>query len=411
MAERQAAQPRSPDPRGAFPLTGEPGSSAAGAPHSADASHSPVPHTVTRTLAVKLALDDATYARLRTLSWQAARYGNLALRALWAEGARLRVDPEAGDPHDVSKWIRRDEKRELSTAVYAAIEREAFALWRRHARRIQAGAPLPAFQVGKALSIRRDGVRLIQDAAGHFTALLTVQAKTCPGGARLACPIAPGTVKDHQAPLLRAMVAREIPITKATLILKPGRHQVLVRLAYPRTTLLAPAGSRTATLGPIDGHRLMLRTETRTRDYSGRLHTVLTRKDQWDKVRRRASLQIGRSRGAARTKRQVLARLSWDDWLTTFLHTWSREILTWLAGQGVATLTLVGLERADWPAARFTQMLTSKGEELGITVSTEADLADETTSRMVTGELRRRRRRTTKVAQALRTLTNTQGDA
>ena len=359
---------------------------------------------------MKLALDDQTYARLRDLSWQAARYGNLALRAMWAESAGLRVTPEAGDPHDVSKWMRRDEKQELSTAVYAAIEREAFALWRRHARRIQAGAPLPEFQVGKALSIRRDGVRLTQDDHGRFTALLTVQAKTCPGGARIACPIAPGTVKDHQAPLLAAFVARDLPITKATVILKPGRHQALVRLAYPRTTLVPPPGARTATLGPVGGHRLMLRTEKETRDYSGRLHTVLTRKEQWDLIRRRAALQIGRHRGAARTKRMVLARLSWDDWLTTFLHQWSRELLTWLQGQGVSRLSLVGLEGADWAASRFTQMLISKGEELGIAVTTEADLADESLSRMVTGELRRKRRRTTRVAQALRTLTHTQGD-
>jgi hypothetical protein len=359
---------------------------------------------VQRTLAVKLAVDDATYARLRTLSWQAARYGNLALRAMWAEGAQLRVDPASGDPHDVSKWIRKDEKQELSTAAYAAIEREAFALWRRHRRRIQAGAPLPEFQVGKALAIRRDGVRLTRDAHGHFTVLLTVQARTCPGGARLACAVARGTVKDHQAPLLAQMVAREIPITKATVILKPGRHQVLVRLAYPVTTLLAPVGARTATLGPIDGHRLLLRTATATRDYSGRLHTVLARKDAWDQIRRRATMQIGRHRGAARTKRQLLARLSWDEWLTTYLQTWSRELLTWLQSQGVSTLSLIGLERADWAAARLTTLLTSKGEVLGITVTTEADLADETTSRMVAGELRRRRRRASKQAQAIRAL-------
>ena len=410
MADDLAAQPCSHDPRGAFPLGHEPGSPAAGAPHSAAARPSPVPHTVTRTLTVTLQLDVPTFQRLRDLSWQAARYGNLYLRALWAEAMQLRVDPEAGDPHDVSKWIRRDEKQELSTAVYAAIERDAFALWRRHGRRILAGAPLPEFQVGKALAIRRDGVRLVHDATAHFTALLTVQAHTCPGGARLACPLAHGTIKDHQAPLLSAMAARDIPITKATIVLKPGRAQVLLRLAYPRTTLLPPLGARVATLGPIDGHRLMLRSETQTRDYSGRLHTVLTRKEAWDRIRRRAALQIGRHRGAARTKRRVLAALSWDDWLSTFLHQWSRDLLTWCQGQGVATLHLVGLERADWSAFRFTQMLTSKGEEVGITVRTEADLADASTSRMVAGELRRRRRRVRKVAQALRTLSTTQGD-
>ena len=410
MADDRTAQPCSHDPRGAFPLGHEPGSPAAGAPHSAAARPSPVPHTVTRTLAVKLELDVPTFRRLRDLSWQAARYGNLSLRALWAEAAQLRVRPEAGDPHDVSKWIRHEEKQELSTAAYAAIEREAFALWRRHARRIQAGAPLPEFQVGKALAVRKDGVRLLHDS-GHFTALLTVQARTCPGGARLRLPIAHGTIKDHQAPLLLAMVARDIPITKATLVLKPGRAQVLLRLAYPRTTLLPPHGARVATLGPIDGHRLMLRTETQTRDYSGRLHTVLTRKEQWEGIRRRAARQIGRHRGAARTKRRVLAQLSWDDWLTTFLHQWSRELLTWCQGQGVATLRLVGLEGADWPAFRFIQMLTSKGQELGLTITTEADLADASTSRMVSGEIRRRRRRTSKVAQALRTLTTAQGEA
>jgi hypothetical protein len=363
-------------------------------------------------LAIKLDLrgDDASYQLLRDLSWQAARYRNLFLRALWAEAKSLCVNPTKQIPHDVTKWIRADEKQDLSGAAYSAAEREVAAVWKRHGKRILAGAPLPEWKPTAALSIRghknraESGVRLTMDERGKFIAQLQVRSGKSPDGSWITVPVAGGTVKDHQAEMLQRMVTNEVPIAKATVIMKPGRHEVILRLCYAITIPLPQFGNRAATLGPADRGRLFLRTECDTRDFSGRLNTILARKEDWDLIRRRAMAQIGRSKGSARKKREVLSRLSWEDWLGTFLHQWSREIVDWLHGQGVAKLTVIGLEAADWPIFRFTSMLVYKGEAAGIQVSREADLAEAGTERAVQGEIRKQRRKATKAGKAVREL-------
>lgn len=369
-------------------------------------------HSRQRVLAVKLDLhgEAVTYQLLRDLSWQAARYRNLFLRALWAEAKSLCVDPTKNIPHDVTKWIRADEKMDLSGAAYSAAEREVAAVWKRHSKRILAGAPLPEWKPTAALSIRghknqaESGVRLSVADDGKFVAHLQVRSGKSEGGSWFVVSVASGTVKDYQAEMLRKMATNDVPIAKATVIMKPGKHEVILRLCYALTIPLPRFGNRVATLGPVDRGRLFLRTECDTRDYSGRLHTVLARKEDWDLIRRRAMVQIGRHKGAARTKRRVLAGLSWEDWLSTFLHQWSREITDWLAGQGVAKLTVVGLENADWPIFKFVSMLTYKGEAAGITVLREADLADASTERAVKGEIRKQRRKATKAGKAIREL-------
>lgn len=365
-------------------------------------------------LAIKLDLrgDDTIYQLLRDLSWQAARYRNLFLRALWAEAKHLKVDPTKQVPHDVTKWIRADEKMDLSGAAYSAAEREVSAVWKRHAKRILAGAPLPEWKPTAALSIRghknraESGVRLSLDGGGKFVTQLQARSGKSEGGSWVSIPVASGTVKDYQAEMLHKMVTGEVPIRKATVIVKPGRHEVILRLCYALIIPLPAFGNRVATLGPVDRGRLFLRTECDTRDFSGRLQTILSRKEDWDLIRRRAMAQIGRAKGSARAKRKLLAHLTWENWLSTFLHQWSREIVKWLGGQGVAKLRVVGLEAADWPIFRFTSMLEYKGEALGVQVLREADLADPSTERAVKGEIRKQRRKATKAGKAIRELSH-----
>lgn len=405
--------PGSGDNRGVFHVREDGGVKPPVTPHTATgAADDDGEHQRQRVLAIKLDLrgDEASYQLLRELSWQAARYRNLFLRALWAEAKSLCVDPVKQIPHDVTKWIRADEKQDLSGAAYSAAEREVSAVWKMHAKRILAGAPLPEWKPTAALSIRghknrkESGVRLSLNADGKFTAHLQVRSGKSEGGSWLNIPVAGGTVKDHQAEMLGRMVTNEVPIAKATVIMKPGRHEVILRLCYALAVPLPRFGNRAATLGPIDRGRLFLRTECDTRDFSGRLHTVLTRKEDWDMIRRRATAQIGRAKGSARAKRKVLAGLSWENWLGTFLHKWSREIIDWLDSQGVAKLTVIGLEAADWPIFRFTSMLQYKGESKGITVLREADLADASTERAVKGEIKKQRRKATKAGKAIREL-------
>ena len=360
--------------------------------------------------------NNTVYNRLRELSWQEMRYRNLNLRARWAEAKNLKVDPKNDIPHDVTKWIRADEKMDLSGSAYSAAEQEVAAIWKRHGKRILAGAALPEWRENAALSIRghknqrESGIRLRLDDQGKFIAQLQVQADKCPGGSWIEVPLALGTEKDYQAALLEKMVTWEVPISKATLKISPMKHQITLRMSYAETVPLPVMGERVATLGPI-GQRgtkeqpvfaLFLRAELQTRDYTGRLYTLLDRKENWDLIRRRVCAQIGRTRGAARKKRKLLSRLSWDDWLDTFLHTWTADVIGWLKTQGVGRLIVTGLEYADWPQYKFVERLRYKAESAGIILQTEMELAPESSERAVKAEIGKRRRSATKLGKAIR---------
>src|ERR1051325_437546 len=98
-------------------------------PHTAEEVETDGERILQRTLAVKLDFrgedGDALWKRTGELSWQAARYRNNDIRGRGAKSQSLRVDPSKGIADgNVTKWIRRDEKRELSGAVYSAAERE-----------------------------------------------------------------------------------------------------------------------------------------------------------------------------------------------------------------------------------------------------------------------------------------------
>src|SRR4249920_3825269 len=171
--------------------------------------------------------------------------------------------------------------------------------WRRHAKRILAGAPLPEWKTTAALTIRgnkdrkESGVRLTRDG-DRYVIELQAQAAKCEDGAWLKIPLACGTVKDWQGPLLDDMAAGKISIRKAAIVVKPERRQVIVRLAYPIAVQFGTFGQRKATLGPIgQNNRLWLRTECESRDFTGRLVTLLKRKQEWDAIRRRVLCQIG----------------------------------------------------------------------------------------------------------------------
>lgn len=394
-----------------------PASSGAGArgdlqsPHTAQG---PDLRFVQRVLTVKLDLDRDTWRRLRELAWQAMRYRNLFLRARWAEAAGLRVDPAKGDPHDLTKHVRREEKGELSGAAYSAAEREVQGVWTRDGRRILAGAPLSEWSQDASLSVRghkvqaESGIRIEQDGA-RFVAVASVQAQDQPGGCWLRLPIAAGTEIDrYQAAILLDMLAWHVPIAKATISFKPARGQALIRLTYALPVTLPPLGDRVATIGPIAdrGRRLTLRTEMDTLDYTHKLTRIREIKDRWDGMRRRVTAQIGRRHGSARLKRRVLSRISTQDRLTTYVHQWSREVVDWCHGQGVGTIVLAALGSGDWPARQFSDFVRYKAAAVSITVTDEAsaDMADASTRRAVTAAVKREQKAAKRVNDALRTI-------
>lgn len=350
-----------------------------------------------RTLAVKLEIDwknetsKALYNRLRDLSWMAARYRNLHMQRIYAEAMGWRVDPAKGDPHDVTKQgrIGKAEKGDLSGAAYSCAEQEVRGAWNRDARRILAGQPLPQWRPTSSLAItgrtrRADSGVKLELEHDQFVAYLAAQAKDSPGGCWLRCPIAKNTRRDeHQGDLLMSMVRWDVPIKKATVQIKTSG--AILRLSYAIPGPPLPAmGQRVAHLGPIDSRgRLVLRTETHEKDYTSRLASVISRKESWDLIRRRALCQIGWRKGQARIKRGLLANLTWDDWLRTYLHTWTKEIADWCHSQGVGTIQVNNIETKDWPAFAFRQLLKYKASDRGMTMVEEADVRDKAADKAV----------------------------
>ena len=186
---------------------------------------------------------------MRELAWQAMRYKNKFVRARLAEATGLRVDPSAGDKADVTKKVRKEEKEELSGAVYAQAEREVQATWARDQKRILAGAPLSQWRQNDSLSIRghkqraESGVRIEQDGAG-FAVDLAVQNKDCDGGCWMRVEVARGTeIDEYQAPLLRLMSSGQVPILKAVVTFRTMRGKTYLRLAYAHQVVLQSLAS------------------------------------------------------------------------------------------------------------------------------------------------------------------------
>ena len=179
----------------------------------------------------------------------------------------------------------------------------------------------------------------------------------------------------YQGDTLLAMTQWKIPILKATVQIKPSA--IIIRLSYEvQGVALPPMGGRNATLGPLRDGRLLLRTELQTRDYSSKVAEILSKKDSWDLIRRRAMTQIGWRKGHARAKRKLLATMSWDDWLQSHLHMWSRDLINWCGTQGVGTIRIESIANGDWPADRFIALLTYKGADAGIRIAEGADVME-----------------------------------
>lgn len=362
-----------------------------------------------KVLTVKLNPSPEQWRRISDLAWQGMRYRNLFIRGRLLESMTRKLWPEIGkDTTDITKLVRAEEKGELSGAVYSALEREAQGAWTRDAKRILAGAPLSQWREADGLSVRGhknesdSGIRIRQEG-NTFYAEMALQNKDCEGGCWISVEIA-GKDLDWKLPMLKAMGAWEIPIAKGVISIKKDRGKMLLRLTYPVSLDLPKMGDRVATLSAIAGDkRMLLRTETQTRDYTHKLADIFQKKESWDLIRRRVAAQIGRHRGAARAKRRKFANDSFDDWSSTFLHQWTRDIVEWCKTQGVGHLSVAGIVGGDWPAYKFLSMLQYKAEEAGMKF-VEAKLDDQPTERAVDAAVKKQRKKAKKVGEAVRTL-------
>lgn len=367
-------------------------------------------HKRSRVLTVKLEPPPEQWRLLRALAWQAMAYRNAFVRARWAEAMGLRTPEAADDKAGVSKRARREEKADLSGSAYSAAEREVQAVWTRDGKRMLAGAPLPQWRQADSLAIRghknraESGVRICE-LQGQFFADLQVQAAAVNGQSWVRVPIADG-MDDWLEPRLRLMASDQCPVLKGVVIFNVRRGKTLLRLCYEETAELPPMGVRKATLGPVHvkSGRLLLGTETQTRDYTHWLVAMRERKEKMDLARRRISAQIGRQRGHTRKKRRAVARFLVTDWQRTHLHQWTRDIITWCQSQGIGQITVLDLAGGDWPAHQFTELLRYKAADANINIAEQdaATLKDEATSRAAKREVERKRRKAKKLGDATR---------
>ena len=348
------------------------------------------------------------YNTISKLCWDEAYYRNTFSRRLWAERMGFRVDPSKGDPHDITKQGRQEDTGMLASNAYSAAEVEARAAIQRDGKKIYCGQPLPEWKPSSALSvtgrkIKKDSGVKLEYEDGQYVIYLHARSRECPEGTRVRIPIKKNTKRDEfQGAVLDGMVAWTIPIGKATVQLK--RAKIIIRLCYERQRTLPAMGERIATIGPVRDGRFICRTETQSQDYSSKLAQIIERKQDWDLIRRRATRQIGWRKGHARAKRRLLARLTWDDWCHTFLHTWSRQLVLWCYSQGVGTIRIAGLGGGDWPAAKFRDLVKYKAEDCGMKLEEGADIRDASGERAAKAIVQRQRNKAKKRGDAVREL-------
>lgn len=386
-------------------------------PNSAEGAATDALSVQARVLSVKLDPPDEQWKRLRELAWQAMQYKNNFIRARWAEAIGLRMNPEAGDKADITKYVRKHHKGELSGCAYSAAEREVQQVWTRDAKKILAGAPIAQWRQNDALSVRghklRDesGVRIVEMDNRLFADLL-VQNKDCEGGCWIRVRVAKGTERDYQAPILSDMAAGRIPILKGTVVFVPAKGRTYLRLCWKREYALPPMGARVATMGWVEkrAKRFLLRTETSTVDYTQRLHVLRERKLDWDDIRRRVHAQLGRRKGSARAKRKCHALNDLQAWERGYLHEWSRHMVDWCTTQGVGRIVIADLAGGDWPAHMLEELVRYKAHDAGMTVDKEVCLEDASTERAAKRVVERERRKAKKKGNAVRELLTQIGD-
>lgn len=353
---------------------------------------------------------------LRDLGWKAAYYRNMMIRAVFAQAAGWRHPDMQDDANSPQKHFRKACNPGLSGDVYSAAEMEVQAVWKRDRNKILAGQPLPEWRPDSALCISgkenldSSGIRFLREEDGRYAIRLRVWKKQ-PGQTEnanwITIPIKKNTATDkYQCDALAEMAQGRIPIKRATVSVMP-KGKVLVRMTYMLEQPPLPVpGERVAVIGPADGRgRLMLRIEnSQTVDFSREISLIFQRYAEWDEIRRRAFLQIGRAKGSAKKKRRALALKAYGSWVHDHLHQWTRKIIDWCASQGVGEIRLAGLDVGGWPYWKFRQMLEYKGKSRGISVSEGSDLVPDAAARAFWQEVRRRAEAARRCREALTTL-------
>lgn len=352
-----------------------------------------------------------------------ANYANLHMQGRLADARGWKVPPSQADTVTAKKGVAaavmRKQTGVLSSNCYCAAENEVKKDWTRQAKEILAGAPLPQYRERDSLGIAtisgRPGVVLTENPDGSLMAAMQVSSKDCEGGTKVYAPVSKRSAQDARRWPKALDIARGvIPVLDAKVSFKRRRGLVLLRLAYPLDLRLHSIGSRVATIGviglEIEGQseklsRLLVRSEVGAPlDVTGELQQYLAWKQNFDAMRRRIAMQIGRRRGGSRAKRRKIASFGFEDRTNTHFQQLASKVLRWCAAQGVGELRVLDLGGGDWPAHKFKFYLGNRGENDGILVTEvkpESSVAV-STEKSVAREQHRRINRRKKLGDAVR---------
>lgn len=354
-----------------------------------------------RVLSVKLSrVGDDEWKLLRDAASQSARYANSIVSSLMAEFCGYRA-PEGAK--NLSVYIRGRCKGELSGAAYSAIEREVQAEFKKNRKHIWAGTARPPFySADRALSIRKDGVRVMQSDKGFAIRLVILAAAHYPP---FMLEIEKNTRNDDfVSPLLQQFAAGCGP-TSCRLVFDPMHRSIHARLGYEVTIAVAAVGERTATLEFNRDGRFLLRADhIPAEDLTHRVTQMRSMKLHFEGIRKRILRRgFGRGKGDARRRRKHLVRLgSFDAWAKEYLHKFSLDILRWCQQGGVGYLSILDVGDGDWPAYRLKQYLAYKGELFGVALVDGAK--GESAERTIGAEIKRQHKKAARIRKSVRVI-------
>lgn len=362
-------------------------------------------------------VDDDTWKLLRAIAAQTARYGNRMLAGQYvmrsgvfdemlelfgvedkAERRKLRTAFQSR--------LRRDENDEIGCEVRAAMERRCQATWQRSGKLILRGSErLACYSADRALSIRatghRGGVNFVWDGdTPCLDCKLQPQSTHDPVRLRVALESTRARKDWYIRSAVQAIWGGDWRPGQVTIRFDRMRKKLDVKVSVrvPREQAEEGEAIKTAALGPLDEYgQLRLRFDGgSTSPPFPQVEQMRRMKDHMDGIKKRIQRTIGRGKGRRRTKRDLLARQSFEQWAAGPVHQLSRAIIDMCRKVGVATLVVTDFSDGDLPWSTLKFQLAYKGEEVGIhVVETE-----ESTPAMVRAKKRRLQKEAQKARRA-----------
>lgn len=330
--------------------------------------------------------DDETWKRLRGLACEAAEFGNSMLAGQYVQRMAGLKDAERTRINALL-WANR--KDSLGSCVRGAMETKCKSYWSRSGKNVLAGRErLACFSGDRALAIKADqtsnkGVLYERDGEDYVLACrfepVTFVAEDGTSGKREPIRLkvdrrsASARKDQHIGEALEYIWSGTWEPAMVTIRFDRIQHTIDAMVTYKRPLDEAPAGERSATLGPLDEHgRIWLRCDDGSSlDCSGWLRQIRDKKLHFAGQTRRILRQAGSAgrKGKRYEARRALSAIgTFDEWAEGPLNQWVAAVVRKCKEAGSGTLIVDGIDDGDWPAYRLRWKLQTKGEDNGIAI-------------------------------------------